>query len=191
MGMNSALDWVEKLGAVCLTAEYRLAPEHPQPAQLDDSYAALKWMSENAAELGFNPHKLIVNGGSAGGNLAAGVALLARDRSGPEILGQLLIYPWLDDSNDTLSIHQFGHLQPWTRANSIIACNYALGENREQASIYTVPSRAKDLAGLPSTFIDVGAADLFRDEDVDFANALMKSGVQVELHIWPGCWHGK
>lgn len=190
MGINVALDWIEKLGAVCLTAEYRLAPEHPQPAQLDDSYAALTWMSEHAAELGFNPHKLIVSGGSAGGNLAAGVALLARDRSGPEILGQLLIYPWLDDSNETVSIHQFGELRPWTRAHSLVACDYALGENRERASIYTVPSRAKDLAGLPSTFIDVGAADVFRDEDVDYANALLKCGVQVEFHVWPGCWHG-
>ncbi|KAH2170273.1 hypothetical protein KXW37_002697, partial [Aspergillus fumigatus] len=88
------LDWVESLGAVCLTAEYRLAPEHHQPAQLEDSYAALQWMSDHAAELGFNPHKLVVCGSSAGGNLTAGVTLLARDRSGPQICGQVLIYPW-------------------------------------------------------------------------------------------------
>ncbi|KAK1142163.1 hypothetical protein N8T08_008089 [Aspergillus melleus] len=189
MGIKTTLEWIEKLGAVCLTAEYRLTPEHPQPAQLDDSYAALTWMSEHAAELGFNPHKLIVTGGSAGGNLAAGVALLARDQSGPEILGQLLIYPWVDDSNETVSIHQFGHIKPWTRDFSVVACNYALGENRERASIYTVPSRAKDLNGLPSAFVDVGSADVFRDESIEYANALMKCGVQTELHVWPGCWH--
>lgn len=89
-----AVDLIEELGAVCVTAEYRLAPEHPQPAQVEDSYAALKWMREHATELGFNPHKLIVCGGSAGGNLAAGVSLLARDRAGPEISGQVISSSW-------------------------------------------------------------------------------------------------
>ncbi|PYI01553.1 alpha/beta-hydrolase [Aspergillus sclerotiicarbonarius CBS 121057] len=165
VGTGLVLDWIESLGAVCLTAEYRLAPEHPQPAQLEDSLATLKWFSAHAAELGFNPHKLIVTGGSAGGNLAAGVTLLARDRAGPEILGQVLSYPWLDDSNETLSMQQFGDLLPWSKLHSIDACNFALGTNREHADIYTVPGRATDLSGLPDTFIDVGSADVFRDED--------------------------
>ena len=192
LGMEApaVLDWVEEFGAVIVSAEYRLAPEHPQPAQLDDSYAALLWMTESAQELGFSPDHLIVCGGSAGGNLAAGVVLLARDRAGPKIRGQLLMYPWLDDSNETNSMHQFGDTPPWTMENNIDALNYALGRNREHANMYTVPSRATDLAGLPPTWIDAGDADVFRDEDVAYASALWKAGVSTELHVWPGCWHG-
>lgn len=189
-GITSLLPCITALGAVCVTAEYRLAPEHPQPAQLDDTYAALAWMSDHAQELGFNPRKLIVYGGSAGGNLAAGVSLLARDRAGPSILGQVLVYPWLDDSNETLSMRQCADIQPWTRQNAVVACDYAFGKNREHVSGYTVPSHATDLVGLPPAFIDVGTADPFRDESVDFAAALLRCGVAVELHLWPGCWHG-
>ncbi|KAH1401502.1 hypothetical protein KXV95_003791 [Aspergillus fumigatus] len=164
------LDWVESLGAVCLTAEYRLAPEHHQPAQLEDSYAALQWMSDHAAELGFNPHKLVVCGSSAGGNLTAGVTLLARDRSGPQICGQVLIYPWVDDGMDYVSMR--------------------ILRLREHADMYTVPMRATNFAGLPPTFIDVGEADVFRDQDIAYASALWKDGVSTELHVWPGSWHG-
>lgn len=190
MGLAGMLDWVVEFGAVLVSAEYRLAPEHPQPAQLDDSYAALVWMSENAKELGISQDQIIVCGASAGGNLAAGVVLLARDRAVPKVRGQLLMYPWLDDSNTTGSMQQFGDTPPWTKSNSVDACNYALGTNREHATMYTVPSHAKDLGGLPPTFIDVGDADVFRDEDVDYATALWKAGVSTELHVWPGCWHG-
>ncbi|KAJ6109846.1 esterase/lipase [Penicillium sp. IBT 16267x] len=190
VGIDSALDWVEEFGAVLVSADYRFAPEHPQPAQVEVSYAALKWMSGKSQELGFDRDQIIVCGGSAGGNLAAGVTLLARDRSGPQIRGQLLMYPWLDDSNITNSMMQFADLVPWTRSNSIDACNYALGVNREHATIYTVPSRANDLGGLPPTWIDVGDADVFRDEDVEYATKLWKAGVSTELHVWPGCWHG-
>ncbi|KAJ5628443.1 esterase/lipase [Penicillium lividum] len=192
LGIDSALDWVEEFGATLISADYRFAPEHPQPAQVEDSYAALEWMSEQSQDLGFDRDRIIVCGGSAGGNLAAGVVLLARDRSGPRILGQLLIYPWLDDGNATHSMMQFGDLAPWTRSNSIDACNYALGVEREFATIYTVPSRAsaKELGGLPSTWIDVGDADVFRDECVEHASKLWTAGISTELHVWPGCWHG-
>ncbi|KAJ5882589.1 esterase/lipase [Penicillium soppii] len=189
MGVGSVLGWVEQFGAVIVSPEYRLAPENPQPAQIYDSYAALEWMCDNAEALGISKDKIIVCGGSAGGNLAAGVVLLARDRSGPKILGQLLMYPWLDNSNTTVSMQQFGDVAPWTKSNSIDAGKYALGEHGENATMYTVPSLAKDLAGLPPTFIDVGEADVFRDEDVDYASALWKAGVSTELHVWPGCWH--
>lgn len=192
MGISAVLGLIEELGAVCVTAEYRLTPEHPQPAQVEDSYAALKWMSEHATGLGFDPHKLIVFGGSAGGNLAAGVSLLARDRGGPQINGQVLLYPWLDDSLETRSMEQFGNVPPWTKANTIDACNYALGPDRRYATIYSVPSRAKedDLLGLPPTYLHVGEGDLLRDECIDFASGLWKSGVSCELHVWPRCWHG-
>ncbi|KAF7592661.1 hypothetical protein BBP40_012624 [Aspergillus hancockii] len=190
LGVANLLDWVETFGATIVTAEYRLAPEHPQPAALEDSYSALTWMSEHSTELGFNPHKLVVCGGSAGGNLAAGVTLLARDRSGPEIRGQILMYPWLDDSSKGLSIQQYGDLAPWTNSNTINASNYAFGVNREYATMYTVPARATNLSGLPPTFIDAGETDPLRDEDVAYAMALWKAGVSTEFHVWPGCWHG-
>lgn len=186
----TVLDWVETFGAICVTAEYRLAPEHPQPAALEDSYAALKWTSEHATELGFNPDKLVVTGGSAGGNLAAGVALLARDRSGPVLRGQVLVYPWVDDRMDSLSIQQYGDILPVTKENLVHAGDLAWGVNREHANMYTAPMRATDLSGLPPTWIDVGEADVVRDQDIAYAAALWRDGVSTELHVWPGCWHG-
>ncbi|KAL4808249.1 Alpha/Beta hydrolase protein [Aspergillus unguis] len=184
------LDWVEQLGAVILTAEYRLAPEHPQPAALEDSYAALEYMFGHAEELGFNPDKLIVAGGSAGGNLAAGVALLARDRSGPKLAGQVLMYPWVDDDMNSQSIEQYGDIAPVRKEDLATVNDYAFGVGREYADMYTVPARAESLAGLPPTLIDVGEADVFRDQDVQYAQRLWRDGVPTELHVWPGAFHG-
>ncbi|KAL4735119.1 Alpha/Beta hydrolase protein [Aspergillus similis] len=172
------LNWVEELGAVIVTAEYRLTPEHPQPAALEDSYAALEYMAAHSEELGFNAEKLIVAGGSAGGNLSAGVALLARDRHGPTIAGQVLMYPW------------YGNIAPVKKENLATVNDYALGKNREFADMYTVPARAKSLKGLPPTLIDVGEADVFRDQDVEYAARLWRDGVSTELHVWPGAYHG-
>ncbi|KAL2835289.1 Alpha/Beta hydrolase protein [Aspergillus cavernicola] len=188
-GLNTLFDIVETLGVVVIGAEYRLAPEHPQPAQVEDSYAALLWAHSHATELGFNPSKIVTCGGSAGGNLTAGVSLLARDRSGPRILGQLLFYPWLSDETTSTSLEQFGHLQPWTKEDNEHALDFALGKDREHASIYTLPARATDLSGLPPTYVDVGEADVFRDQDIEFANTLWKSGVAAEFHVWLGAWH--
>ena len=190
MGLANVLEWVEEFGAVCVSAEYRLAPENPQPALVEDSYAALVWMSDNAQGLGFSKDRIIVCGGSAGGNLAAGVVLLARDRSRPKVFGQLLMYPVLDDSSSATSMLQFGDMPPWTRSNSVDSWNYTVGKDRQHVSIYSAPARAKDLSGLPPTFIDTGDADVTRDEDVNYASALWKAGVSTELHVWPGCWHG-
>ncbi|KAJ6151068.1 hypothetical protein N7470_007662 [Penicillium chermesinum] len=160
--LGGILSWVEVFGAVIVSAEYRLAPEHPQPAQLEDSYAALLWFTSHAEELSVDLNHIFVIGASAGGNLAAGVTLLARDRAGPKIRGQLLAYPVLEE-------------------------NYS---HREHANGYTLPLRMKDLTGLPPTFIDVGEADVVRDEDVKYASELWKAGVSTELHVWPGAWHG-
>ncbi|KAL4875018.1 Alpha/Beta hydrolase protein [Aspergillus karnatakaensis] len=184
------LDWVTELGAVILTADYRLAPEHPQPAALEDTYAALQFLASHAAEFGFNPDKIIVVGGSAGGNLAAGVALLARDRSGPRLAGQVLMYPWLDDRTDSLSVQQYADIPPVKKSELITVSHYAFGRNGEYADIYTAPSRATNLTGLPPTLIDVGEADVFRDQDVAYASALWRDGVSTELHVYPGSWHG-
>ncbi|KAL4908359.1 hypothetical protein BDW74DRAFT_188441 [Aspergillus multicolor] len=185
------LNWVEELGAVILTAEYRLAPEHPAPAALEDSYAALQYMATHASELGFNAEKLIVAGGSAGGNLAAGVALLARDRElSPKLAGQVLMYPWVDDAMDSHSIEQYGDIAPVAKENLATVNDYAFGKDREFASMYTVPARAGSLRGLPPTIIDVGEADVFRDQDVEYARRLWGDGVPTELHVWPGAYHG-
>lgn len=198
LGLTGILDWVEELGAVILTAEYRLAPEHPQPAALEDSYAALEYMASHAAELGFNPEKLVVAGGSAGGNLAAGVALLARDRAaspsgGPKLAAQVLMYPWVSDSmegSNSDSIRQYGDIAPVREIDLATVNDYAFGEGREFADMYTVPARAESLAGLPPTLLDVGEADVFRDQDVEFAMRLWRDGVPTEFHVWPGSWHG-
>jgi acetyl esterase/lipase len=183
-------DWIEELGAVIVTAEYRLAPDHPAPAGLEDSYAALQWMAEHAEDLGFNAQKLIVGGGSAGGNIAAGLALLARDRDGPKLAGQVLMYPWVSDSMEWPSIEQYGHIAPVSKANLVTINNYAFGANREHADMYTAPLRAESLAGLPPTYLDVGEADVFRDQDVAYAAKLWAGGVSTEFHVWPGSWHG-
>ncbi|KAL4932107.1 alpha/beta hydrolase [Aspergillus undulatus] len=184
------LNWVEELGAVILTAEYRLAPEHPQPAALEDSYAALVYMNEHATELGFNPEKLVVAGGSAGGNLAAGVALLARDRAGPKLAGQVLMYPWLDDSIDSLSVEQYYDTLPVKKHELARVSDYAFGVNREYADMYTAPARATSLAGLPPTLLDVGEADIFRSQNVVYATSLWRDGVTTEFHVYPGAYHG-
>ncbi|CBF87415.1 hypothetical protein AN9330.2 [Aspergillus nidulans FGSC A4] len=193
VGLNTLFDIIEKLGAVVVSAEYRLAPEHPQPAQVEDSYAALRWAHSHASELGFNPDKLVTCGGSAGGNLTAGVSLLARDRAGPKLLGQMLFYPWVDDATTSHSIEQFGDVAPWTKDDNAYGLDLALGKNREYASIYSLPARAAEtqqgLSGLPPTYLDVGEADVFRDQDMEFAGNLWKAGVQTELHVWPGAWH--
>ncbi|KAJ5248962.1 hypothetical protein N7468_000413 [Penicillium chermesinum] len=190
IGVGGILSWVEVFGAVIVSAEYRLAPEHPQPAQLEDSYAALLWFTSHAEELSVDLNHIFVIGASAGGNLAAGVTLLARDRAGPKIRGQLLAYPVLEENYSVSSFEQYGNMAPWTAANSYDAFEYALGKHREHANGYTLPLRMKDLTGLPPTFIDVGEADVVRDEDVKYASELWKAGVSTELHVWPGAWHG-
>ncbi|KAL4801821.1 Alpha/Beta hydrolase protein [Aspergillus unguis] len=188
-GLNTLFGIIESLGAVVIGAEYRLTPEHPQPAPVEDSYAAFLWAYANASKIGFNPNKLVTTGGSAGGNLTAAVSYLARDRAGPKILGQLLLYPWLSDATTSTSLEQFGDVRPWTKEDNADALDFALGKNREHASIYTLPATETNLAGLPPTYLDVGEADVFRDQDIDYANALWKAGVQTELHVWPGAWH--
>ncbi|MFE0019610.1 alpha/beta hydrolase [Amycolatopsis sp. NPDC059021] len=178
---------VEEFGFVAVTVEYRLAPEHPHPAPIEDCYAGLVWMADNAAELGFDPAKLVVGGGSAGGGLSAGVALLARDRGGPAPAGQLLLCPMLDDRNDSPSTVEYGDNGVWTRAGNAFGWHSLLDG---RTSEYAAPARATDLAGLPPAFIEVGAVEIFRDEDIDYARRLWQAGVPAELHVWAGAYHG-
>ncbi|WEH13432.1 alpha/beta hydrolase fold domain-containing protein [Streptomyces sp. VNUA24] len=186
------LDWAEELGLVVVSVEYRLAPEHPHPAPVEDCYAGLVWTAEHAGEIGGDPDRLVLAGGSAGGGLAAALALLARDREGPRLLGQLLMCPMLDDRNDTFSAHQMAGLGVWDRSANETGWNALLGERRGTDTVepYAAPARAADLSGLPPAFIDVGSAETFRDEDVTYASRIWQAGGSAELHVWPGGFHG-
>jgi acetyl esterase/lipase len=190
-GIVQPLTWVERFDAVCVAVDYRLAPQHPDPYPVQDCYATLLWTVEHAAELGVDPARIVVNGPSAGGGLAAGVALLARDRGGPPLLGQLLVSPMLDDRNETVSSHQIDGVGVWDRGSNDTGWNALLGERRgtEAVSIYAAPSRATELTGLPPAYLECGSAEVFRDEDVAYASSLWAAGVQAELHVWPGAFH--
>ena len=191
-GMETLLDWVERFDAVCVSVEYRLAPEFPDPYLTEDCYAGLAWTAEHAAELGIDPGRLIIAGASAGGGLAAGTALLARDRHGPPLAGQVLMCPMLDDRNTTRSSHQFVGIGVWDRGSNETGWSAYLGDRcgTGDVSIYAAPSRATDLSGLPATFIDVASAEVFRDEAVAYASQIWADGGVAELHVWPGGFHG-
>lgn len=192
VGADQLCEWVDELGAVAVSIEYRLAPEHPDPAPIEDCYAGLVWTAAHAGELGFDPRRLVLAGASAGGGLAAALALACRDRGGPVAAGQMLIYPMLDDRNETPSTAQFEGLGVWDRISNQTGWDLLLGDRRGTADVspYAAPARASDLAGLPPAFIDVCSTETFRDEDVAYASALWRAGVQAELHVWPGGFHG-
>ena len=191
-GVGVMIDWIERFDAVCVSIEYRLAPEFPDPYPVEDCYAGLVWTADHAEELGIDPDRLLIAGGSAGGGLAAGTALLARDRKGPALLGQALIYPMLDDRNETVSSRQIDGEGVWDRTSNFTGWDALLGESRgtDGVSIYAAPARATDLSGLPPAFIDVGSAEVFRDEDVAYASQIWADGGIAELHVWPGGFHG-
>ncbi len=188
---RAAILLTTQVGCVTVSVGYRLAPEHPDPAPVEDCYAGLVWMSANAAELGVDPERIAVFGASAGGGLAAGTSLLARDRGGPALCFQALIYPMLDDRNVTPSSHEILDLGVWDRSTNLQAWGWYLGERfgTDDVTPYAAPARATDLSGLPPTFMDVGELDLFRDEDLDLATRLLRAGVPTELHVYPGAYH--
>jgi acetyl esterase/lipase len=191
-GVTGLFEWLHAYNAVAVTVEYRLAPEVPDPVPVEDSYAGLVWTAEHADELGIDPDRILIAGGSAGGGLAAGVALLSRDRRGPKLAGQLLMYPMLDDRDATTSTIQIDGVGVWDRGSNITGWSALLGDRRgtDDVSIYAAPARATDLSGLPPAFIDCGSAEVFRDEDVAYASAIWAAGGQAELHVWPGGFHG-
>ncbi|PVH82147.1 Alpha/beta hydrolase fold-3 [Cadophora sp. DSE1049] len=190
--LGSTFPIAKELDAVVISVEYRLAPEFAAPAQVEDCYAGLEWIFQNASKLGIDPERIIVGGSSAGGGLAAGVALLARDRKGPPIFALKLTYPMLDDCCASISMKQYMNDGWYDGTQNIAAWNMVLPGTRgsKDVSIYVAPSRAEDLSDLPPTCISVGAGDPFRDEDVAFASKLWECGVNAELHVWPGAWHG-
>ncbi len=181
-----------EMGCVVASVEYRLAPEHPHPAPIEDCYAGLKWLADNAASLGVDKEKIAIGGASAGGGLAAALALLARDRGEVEIIFQQLIYPMLDDRNITHSSHYVQHPKVWNRNANLAGWSALLGKpaGADDVSPYAAPARAEDLSGLPPAFIIVGELDLFLDEDLEYAQRLIQAGVPTELHVFPGAFHG-
>ncbi|MDE0376007.1 MAG: alpha/beta hydrolase [bacterium] len=183
--------WAVDMGCVVASVEYRLAPEHPHPAPIEDCFAGLKWLVSNAESLGVDAGRIAVGGASAGGGLAAALALVARDR-GVDIIFQQLICPMLDDRNITRSSHWVHHPKVWNRAANIIGWSSLLGKpaGSDDVSPYASPARAEDLAGLAPAFIIVGDLDLFVDESIEYTRRLAAAGVPTELHILPGAVHG-
>lgn len=179
----------DHLDAVVVQVDYRLAPEHPAPAALHDCYAGLEWLATEP--LGIDRDRLVIFGGSAGGGLALGTTLMARDRQGPRLAYQMLLYPMIDDRNDTPSSHEIRDLGVWDRATNLEAWSCYLGDavGGDEVSPYLAPARMEDLSGSPPTFIDVGELDLFRDEDLQLAARLLQAGVATELHVYPGAFH--
>jgi acetyl esterase/lipase len=191
VGVAPILDYVVAMNAVVVTVDYRLAPENPAPAALEDSYAALSWTAAHAGELGFDPARLVTVGGSAGGGLAAGITLMARDHGGPAIAAQVLMYPMLDEHNDTVSSRQIDGIGIWDHTSNNTGWTALLGDRRgtDRISVYESPSRATDLTDLPPTYLEVGSAEVFRDETVAYASAIWAAGGVAELHVWPGGFH--
>jgi acetyl esterase/lipase len=183
----TAVQICEELGVLVVSTGYRKAPEHPHPAQVDDCYAALTWMSDNATSLDFDPGRLAIFGGSAGGNLALATALKARDLAGPALSYVMALYPMVDHRNTTPSAHEVTDVGAWDRKTNVEAWEWFLAG--QEADGYAAPLHAEDLAGLPPTFIDVGTVDVFRDEDLALAQRLLAAGVSTELHIYPGVYH--
>ncbi|GAA2311130.1 alpha/beta hydrolase [Streptomyces hawaiiensis] len=192
VGVDVPLAWAQVLDAVVVSVEYRLAPEHPHPAPVEDVYAGLLWTADHAAELGADPERIVMAGASAGGGLCAALALLTRDRKGPQPIGQVLMCPMLDDRNDTPSAHQMAGLGVWDRTANETGWSALLGSRRGGPDVpaYAAPARAEDLTGLPPAFLDVGSAETFRDEVVAYASRIWQAGGVAELHVWPGGFHG-
>ncbi len=179
-----------ELGAVVAVVEYRLAPEHPFPAGLEDCYAALQWLHAKSAALGVDPARVAVGGQSAGGGLAAATVLLARDRGGPPVCFQFLGIPELDHRLETVSMRTFVDTPMWHRANAELSWRFYLGGEPAEVSPYASPAVATDLRGLPPAYVTTMEFDPLRDEGILYALRLMEAGVSVELHSFPGTFHG-
>lgn len=190
--LNTEHPWAARLaglsGTMVISVGYRLAPEHPFPAALDDAYAALLWTADHADGLGIDPGRIAVGGHSAGGNLATAVALRARDRHGPTIRFQLLNQPGLDDRQETWSQRHFTDTPWWKRETAFTSWRHYLGS--AVATPYAAPARATDLSGLPPAYIATAEFDPNRDEGIAYALRLLQASVPVELHQWPGIFHG-
>ncbi|MFG2717862.1 alpha/beta hydrolase [Streptomyces sp. NPDC048416] len=185
-------EWALPLGLAVISVEYPLAPGARYPIPVEDCYAGLLWTAAHARTLGIDADRIVVGGKSAGGGLAAALALMARDRGGPAPIGQLLLCPMLDDRGATCSSHQMAGHDIWDRTSNATAWQALLGDlyGTSDVPAYAAPARATDLTGLPPAYIEVGSAETFRDEGVAYADAIWRAGGLAELHVWPGAFHG-
>lgn len=178
------------LDCTVVSVEYRLAPEHPFPAGPDDCYAVLDWMFSASDQLNIDTRRIAIGGASAGGGMSAGVALMNRDRANHPLTLQLLIYPMIDNLHNTSSGKYENH-PIWNQGTSFRAWDMYLGSTQgAQASPYAAASRATDLSGLPPTYVCVGSEDLFRDEDLEYAQRLIAADIPTEIAVFPGMYHG-
>jgi acetyl esterase/lipase len=184
---------VSQVGCVLVSVDYRLAPEEPFPASVEDCYAALAWVHRHAVELGVDAERIAIGGASAGGGLAAALGLLARDRAEFPVVFQLLLVPMLDDRTVTSGDpHPYTGEFTWTRDKNLFGWSSLLGRAPGGADVspYASPARAASLERLPAAYIATGALDLFLDEDLEYARRLTRAGVATELHVYPGAFHG-
>jgi len=183
---------VRRIGCVAVSVDYRLAPEHPFPAPVEDCYAGLKWMFGHADDLRIDRSRIAIAGASGGGGLCAGLALLVRDRGEMKVAFQLLIYPMIDDRNVTPASYAITDPRMWNRESNRLGWKAYLGRDGGGADVspYAAASRATDLRNLPPAYIPVGALDLFVDENIEYAQRLIQAGVPTELHVYPGAFHG-
>ena len=187
---QGALAVAHAANAVVVSVEYRLAPENPFPAGIEDCYAALVWLASEASRLDVDADRIAVMGQSAGGGLSAGLALMARDRRGPKLCLQVLGIPELDHRLETASMKEFVDTPLWNRPNAIMSWRCYLGESPGEVSPYASPSIARDLRGLPPAYVSTMEFDPLRDEGIEYALRLLQAGVPVELHQYPGTFHG-
>lgn len=185
--------WASGFSVPVISVEYRLAPEHPYPAPLQDCYAGLRWLYRNAESLGVDPQRITVAGASAGGGLAAGTVLYARDQGEVPVHAQVLIYPMIDDRDATPSNREITYEKCWNRDANKWGWSAYLADlyGTEDVPLYAAPARATadDLRGLPPTYIDVGELDAFRDEDIEYAQKLLQAGVATDLLVTSGAFH--
>ena len=181
------------LGGDCVvvSVDYRLAPEDPFPAPVEDCYAALKWLANHGKEIGVDTSRIAIGGASAGGGLCAGLALLTRDRGEIDVLHQFLIYPMIDDRTTQPAGELFRDALFWTRESNLVGWRCYLGCDPagDNVSCYAAAARAESLAGLSPAYIAVGDLDLFAEENVEYARRLIRAGVPTELHVYPGGHH--
>lgn len=176
-------------GVQVFSVDYRLAPEHPYPTPLEDCWSGLRWVLSKAADFGLDTASIAVMGESAGGNLAAAVALLARDRGlSPPLAKQILIYPMLDDRNSSKGI---GPVCIWNEVDNVTGWTAYLGHEpgRSGVPMFAAPARAENVEGLPPLYLDVGQLDLYMLEDLEYATRFVNAGIETELHVYPGLPH--